>query len=112
MGGAAKCLGQIHQSGLLTEDEWRALPGRDEASTTRCAEAALAVFEYHHDRCRRTGALSPGGGHLSDHDSGVLLKAYGDGQSCSPGRSKRVAAFKALRGQLIASGEYQWPTPP
>jgi hypothetical protein len=106
-GGRARCLGQIHHhEQWWTEEHWRSLAGRDVEATERCVEAAARIFEYHWDRCRRAGAVS-GQRRLTDRDAHALLTAYGDGVSCGGGRKERLAAFRRLRGTLIASGAYK-----
>lgn len=103
--GRARCLGQIqHVRAWWTETEWKALAGRDEAATRRCARAAMRIYEYHAKRCLRRG-VSPSKrwrARLTKDEASILMAAYGTGTRCAPLKwmRKRVTLFDRLRAVI------------
>lgn len=63
--GAARCLGQIHDTGLLEPGEWYALAGTDLESTRNCARVTLRIVQRFarwcgYDMARMHGAYGTG----------------------------------------------------
>lgn len=86
--GRARCLGQLHVSGLVPRTEWERLVGTTLDATRRCARATVRVLLAQRRLCRARG--TPG---LAE-----TLAAYGSGRHCRPGpRSiKRAATVRRL----------------
>jgi len=101
--GKARCLGQLHHiKSWWTEDEWRALAGRNHEATERCAKATLRAFWYHAERCKLRRDIPKAKrwrGMLSLDEVAILMGAYGTGTTCKPlaWQKKRVAEFEKLR---------------
>jgi hypothetical protein len=72
--GRARCLGQLHRSGLVPE--WATLAGTDLDATTRCARATIRVL-------RSSAGMCTGGQMLSETDMARVFAAYG-GTGCAP----------------------------
>ena len=83
-GGAAICLGQHHRL-KLTEDEWRALGGVDEAATVRCAQATASALVSAWWYCQARDAQAT-------YAEAFVL--YGTGQTCQARESRWAPIFK------------------
>jgi hypothetical protein len=77
--GRSKCLGQIQASRLIPAELWRTLTGLDEESTTRCAEATVAVWVSQAKQC---GVWY--GRRASREAVAETFMAYGSGGKCAP----------------------------
>lgn len=77
--GLAKCLGQIHASRLVPEDEWKTLSGTDEESTARCADATARVWVSVAKQC---GVWI--GQRASRERVAATFMGYGSGGNCKP----------------------------
>lgn len=74
--GQARCLGQLHKSRLVPEEEWTATVGADLESTRNCARATMRVLVAQSRYCRMRGA--------SESALGRVFAAYGSGRGCTP----------------------------
>lgn len=74
---AARCLGQLHASGLVPTPEWSQLAGTDIGATRRCTAATVRVFLAHWRRC------VPSGQSASRGNVARALTGYGHGGSCT-----------------------------
>lgn len=73
--GQARCLGQLHQSRLVPEEEWRATVGADLESTRRCARATMRVILAMSRYCSIHAA--------TEAEMARVFAAYGSGKGCS-----------------------------
>ena len=71
--GRAKCLGQLHDTGVLEPGEWESLAGTDLESTRRCARATIRVLQRFARWCRYDG---------TDESLARVYGAYGTGAGC------------------------------
>lgn len=76
-GGKARCLGQLHQSSLVSREEWLGSVGTDAASTRLCVRLVARVLAFHAARCRV-------GRRPSTRRLAAILAGYGTGGSCDP----------------------------
>jgi hypothetical protein len=84
--GRARCLGQLHASGLVPKEEWETLAGSDLESTRRCAKATMRMLRAQYWVCRhRTGK----GGRVAR-----MYEAYATGRSCQPRQRSKTRAFR------------------
>jgi len=85
--GQARCMGQLHISGIVPSHEWERLAGTDLDATRRCVAATMHVLAAQARRC--AGAPLAG-----------VLGAYGRGSGChatesSVDRARRVESLLA-----------------
>ena len=101
--GRARCLGQVHPSGIVPRREWLALTGTDLASTRRCARATVRVFAAQARRC--VGTSIP----LSAGAVARAFAGYGTGGSCAaaPWARKRARTW----GRLLDAARRPPPPP-
>lgn len=95
-GGRARCLGQVHKSGILDKAAWLATGGLDEEATARCVRAILGAFEYHRKRCR----IRPEGGRLSEAQANVLFHGYWKGINPCVTHTKSAVRAKRWKKML------------
>lgn len=86
--GKARCLGQLHQSRLVPEDEWSQMVGADLESTRRCARATMRVIVAMSRYCKISVA--------NETSMALVFGAYGSGRGCmvstrSQSRARRWA---------------------
>lgn len=83
--GRAKCLGQLHVSGIVPREQWERLAGTDPDSTRRCARATMRVLSAMGRYCRgdlryRSGVRGGGVGSESGSEgtgsAGSALTAF------------------------------------
>jgi hypothetical protein len=91
--GRARCLGQIHVSGLVARSEWEALVGADLEATRRCARATLRVLLAMARYCE-VHAPSVSG-------MARVFAAYGSGKGCRPSTQSTERARRWQR--LVAA---------
>lgn len=96
-GGRAKCLGQIHASGLVPLEEWETLGGTDVEATSRCARATMRLLVFKAERCGLTKEA------LSRESVARLFDAYGTG-SCK----KRMPAKERKARAELWRKMYDW----
>ena len=72
--GKARCMGQIHVSGLVPKKEWDLLVGGDLEATRRCARATLRVLAAQSRYC---GVRRP-----TEAGIAKVISAYGTGKGC------------------------------
>jgi hypothetical protein len=85
--GKARCMGQLHLTGLIARDEWLASGGLDLASTRMCARLTMRVLQVMARRCQFDGS------NASWHR---VFSAYGSGKGCAPVPKLKVRV-KTLR---------------
>ncbi len=92
--GKAKCLGQIHASGLVPKQEWLHMVGADLASTRRCARATMRVLAAQARYCSVRSASQEG--------MARMFAAYGSGRGCgvTPQAKKRARRWGVLMQQI------------
>jgi hypothetical protein len=93
--GKARCLGQLQtwkNNALLTDEQWVALVGHDEAATARCASATQAYLWYHAQRCLRrdVAAAKRWEKRLTDVEVALVFAAYGAGKCAPVGKSTQL----------------------
>ncbi len=86
--GRARCLGQLHVSGLVPRAQWERLVGLDIDATRRCARATVRVLLAQRRLCRARG--TPG--------LAQTLAAYASGVTCRPDARSRKAAIRLAAG--------------
>lgn len=89
--GKAKCMGQLHSTGLLAPGEWETLAGTDLESTRNCARATMRVLQRFARWCRYDG---------SAESVARMYGAYGTGRGCiatAQGKRRAHAAQSILR---------------
>lgn len=92
--GRARCLGQLHASGLVPKAEWETLAGADLAATRRCAAATMRMLRAQYWVCKsRRG----NGGRVAR-----MYEAYATGRTCEPRQRSNTRAYrwKRVNGQL------------
>jgi hypothetical protein len=82
--GKARCLGQLHVSGLVPKEEWETLTGTDLMATRRCARATMRVLTAYAGLCRAKSADAP--------TLARVFGAYGSGKGCTATRQSRARA--------------------
>lgn len=87
--GRARCMGQLHVSGIVPPRDWARLAGTDLAATRRCAAATMRVLAAQARRC--SGAPLAG-----------VLGAYGRGHGCGATESstRRARRVEGLLGRI------------
>lgn len=92
--GKAKCLGQIHVSGLVPQEEWEQLVGSDLEATRRCARATMRVLAAQARYCSVASA--------SEWGMSRVFAAYGSGRGCAvtPQAKKRAQRWSLLMQQI------------
>jgi hypothetical protein len=88
--GKARCLGQVHVSGLVSRPEWDNLVGADLESTRRCARATLRVLKAMARYCEMYNPSLQG--------LARVFGAYGSGQGC---RATEQSQQRARRWQQL-----------
>ncbi len=83
-GGRAKCLGQLHITGLVPREEWQRLGGLDLEATRRCARATMRVI------IAQTRACVPGGT-WNAQVATRIFNAYATGNCSAHLEAKRLA---------------------
>ncbi len=89
--GKAKCLGQLHVSKLVPQEEWEQMVGSDLDATRRCARATMRVLAA---MARMCSARSTSEEHMAR-----VFAAYGSGRGCDgvgPQAKKRAKRFRRL----------------
>jgi len=87
--GRARCLGQLHATGLVPQSEWETLAGSDLAATRRCANATMRVLRAQYWVCKsRAGAGDP---------IARMFEVYATGRSCNPGRRSHMRTQRYQR---------------
>jgi hypothetical protein len=96
--GHARCLGQIHVSGLVPRSEWDQLVGKDIAATRNCARATLRVLSAMARYCSVRSATRSG--------LERVFGAYGSGRGCAVTEQSRERArrWEWLMQSLYAAG--------
>jgi hypothetical protein len=94
--GRARCLGQVHSSGLVPRQEWATLAGTDLDATTRCAWATLRVLRSMAGMCT--------GGQMLDRDGMARVFAAYGGTGCAPTVQSvfRAREWVTIRSKLWA----------
>jgi hypothetical protein len=92
--GKARCLGQIHVSGLVPQQEWEQMVGADLEATRRCARATMRVLAAQSRYCSVRGANQ---GSLAR-----VFAAYGSGRGCrvTPQAKKRSRRWAVLMQRI------------
>jgi hypothetical protein len=87
--GRARCLAQLHASGIVPTAEWETLAGLDAAATRRCARATMRMFSTLARYCRTT-------------DLSVVFSAYATGSGCRviPLGKRRADGARKLLARL------------
>jgi len=90
--GQAKCLGQIHASLVIPEEEWEMLTGTDAGRTLLCARATAKVFV---SKARNCGVWS--GQRATEDKVSRVYASYGSGGACvkTDSSDKRAAKWQA-----------------
>lgn len=89
--GRARCLGQIHASGLIPKPEWEKLTGTDLDSTRRCVRATMRLLVAQHRWC--AVHRKP----LTTDNMARVFAAYGSGGRCGVTGSARERARQWTR---------------
>jgi hypothetical protein len=92
--GRARCLGQVHESGLVPHARWEKLGGTDKAATRRCAEATLRILGSAHMVCRSRIRGKPT---TARRDLARMFGLYGHGSRCVTGKREYERADVTLR---------------
>lgn len=87
--GRARCLGQIHQSRLVPQEEWELLVGADLESTRRCARATMRVLLAMSRYCSIDAA--------NEANLARVFAAYGTGRGCGETTSSKSRARRWAR---------------
>jgi hypothetical protein len=92
--GRARCLGQLHQSKLIPEEEWQALVGADLESTRRCARATMRVLIAMSRYCSI--------GSANETSMAQVFGAYGSGRGClvSTTSKSRARRWSRMMSQI------------
>jgi hypothetical protein len=92
--GRAKCMGQVHESGLVPHTRWASLGGTDKAATKRCAEATLQILSGAYMVCRSRIRGEPS---TTRRDLARMFGLYGHGSRCITGKREYERADVTLR---------------
>jgi hypothetical protein len=87
--GKARCLGQIHISQLVPEEEWNRLVGTSEGATQLCADATARIWVA---MARQCGVWS--GQRAERTKVAKVFAAYATGGNCTPGERDWARADK------------------
>lgn len=92
--GQARCLGQLHRSRLVPEEEWQATVGADLQSTRNCARATMRVLLAQSRYCGMRGA--------NEAALGRVFAAYGSGRGCAltPQAKQRARRWARLMQRI------------
>lgn len=100
--GKARCLGQLHRTGFITQERWDQLAGHSYEATLRCASATAEAFKHHAQRCLRKNA--PRGGNkwkepFTRWETLQLMSAYATGHGCGviDKAVQRYASYRKLQ---------------
>ena len=92
--GRARCLGQIHKSGLVPGAKWKQLAGLDRASTARCASATRRILYSAWTICRSRNSGRPT---TIRRDLARMFGLYATGSRCQTGKREYSRADVAIR---------------
>lgn len=92
--GKARCLGQLHVSGLVPKDEWELLVGGDLEATRRCARATMRVLAA---QARYCSVKAP-----TEWSLARVFAAYGSGRGCAvtPQAKQRAKRWSTLMQRI------------
>jgi hypothetical protein len=93
--GQARCLSQVHPTGLLDPGEYDSIVGTDYASTLACARVTARILQRFARWCLYDG---------TDESIGRVISAYGTGRGCDTGYAGdgRVATMRQFERRISA----------